>query len=143
MGTLLACAVPVRARPRDFLARQVLLDRVTNPTWAIVHDKSVVGGINIRLDFEHLRGELGYSIARPLWGQGLTTEAARAVLDAAFRVHNDLRRVRASADARNLASQRVMEKLGMQREALLRQDRLTRGELWDVVWFGIRGEWHG
>lgn len=126
----------------EFLARQVLLDRVVHPTWAITLDDSVVGGINIRFNFENLIGEMGYSIARGLWGRGLVTEAAKAVLDTAFATHSDLQRVRAMADARNLASQRVMEKIGMQREGLLRRNRLHRGELVDEVWFGVlREEW--
>lgn len=126
----------------EFLARQILLDRTDHPTWAIVHQGAVVGGVNIRFDFANLIGEMGYSIARGLWGNGLTTEAARAILDSAFEVHPDLRRVRAAADARNIGSIRVMEKIGMQREALLRKDRLLRGEPWDVVWCGIlREEW--
>lgn len=126
----------------EFLARQVLVDRAVNPAWAITLEGSVVGGINIRFNFEDLIGEMGYSIARGLWGRGLVTEAARAVLDTAFRTHLDLQRVRAMADARNLASHRVMEKIGMHREGLLRRNRLHRGELVDEVWFGVlREEW--
>jgi RimJ/RimL family protein N-acetyltransferase len=46
------------------------------------------------------------------------------------------------ADARNLASLRVMEKLGMVREGVLRQNRLVRGEFIDEVWCGVlRTEW--
>jgi ribosomal-protein-alanine N-acetyltransferase len=52
-------------------------------------------------------------------------------------------RVYATADARNIASRRVMEKLGMRLEATLRMHRLdARGELLDEVWYGLlREEW--
>jgi ribosomal-protein-alanine N-acetyltransferase len=46
------------------------------------------------------------------------------------------------ADARNIGSLRVMEKLGMVREGVLRQNRLVRGEFIDEVWCGmLRTEW--
>jgi hypothetical protein len=51
-------------------------------------------------------------------------------------------RVRATCDARNTQSIRVMEKLGMTREALLRSDRFFRGELTDEAICGLlRSEW--
>jgi [ribosomal protein S5]-alanine N-acetyltransferase len=85
---------------------------------------------------------MGYSLASSHWGQGLTTEAAQAVLDAAFVAYSDLKRIRAMADARNPGSLRVMEKIGMMREGTLRQNRSTRGESIDEVWCGIlRREW--
>jgi len=113
-------------------------------TWPIVAEQGVVGGINIRLDFQNRLGEMGWSIARPLWGRGLTTEAALAVIEAAFGTHPGLNRIRAMADARNLASHRVMEKIGMRREGTLRQNRITRAEPVDEAWFGVlRSEWDG
>jgi len=100
-----------------------------------------VGGINLSVDLGNQLGELGYSLAREHWGRGLTPEAARAVMDWGFRVF-DLEKVYARADARNVRSWRVMEQLGMQREALLRAHRLEQGERTDEVWYGLRrGEW--
>jgi ribosomal-protein-alanine N-acetyltransferase len=125
-----------------FLARQLLLDRVTHASWAVEYDSSVVGGINVRFDFGNALGELGYSIARVHWNKGICTEAARAVIDAAFLTHADLNRIHARADQRNTASQRVMEKLGMLKEGVLRLSRVERGEAFDEAWFGIlRSEW--
>lgn len=131
-----------RREAEEFVASQVLLDREQNPSWAIVLDGVVIGGINLRLDRENHVAELGYSVARQHWGKGLTTEAARAVIDAAFRADRDLNKVRAMADSRNVASQRVLEKAGMTREGVLRQNRLVRGEAVDEVWYGLlRSEW--
>lgn len=71
-------------------------------------------------------------------------EAARAVVDAAFSIHADLNRVCARADRENTASQRVMEKIGMTKEGVLRMSRIERGEAIDEVWFAIlRSEWEG
>jgi [ribosomal protein S5]-alanine N-acetyltransferase len=125
-----------------FVARQVLLDRAVHPSWAIILEGSNVGGINIRFSFEHAVGEMGWSLARELWNRGLMTEAAHAVMDVAFSTYSSLCRIRAMADARNLASHRVMEKLGMKHEGTLRQNRLVKREMIDEAWFGIlRSEW--
>jgi [ribosomal protein S5]-alanine N-acetyltransferase len=131
-----------RRHAAEFVARQILLNRVTHPAWAIVLEGSVVGGINLRLDFQNRLGELGYSIARAHWNRGYMTEAAKAVIHAAFSTHPDLNRLRAFTDARNGASQLVLEKLGMKKEGILRQNRIERGEPMDEAWFGmLRSEW--
>jgi RimJ/RimL family protein N-acetyltransferase len=140
----------LRALPRpyeledaeQFIARQILLDRVIHPAWAVVLEERVIGGINLRFNFDHRLAELGYSIARLEWGKGYCAEAARAVIDAAFRVHPDLNRVHARADAENTGSQRVMEKVGMTKEGVHRLSRVERGEAFNEAWFSIlREEW--
>ena len=55
--------------------------------------------------------ELAYRLARPTWGQGVATEAARALLEYAFCVVG-LPKVVAVTYPENRASQRVLEKLG-------------------------------
>lgn len=126
----------------EFIASQLRLDRETHPTWAIEQNERVIGGINIRFDFENHIGEMGYSVAQINWGRGLATEAAREVIDTAFSAYTNLNRIRAMADSRNVGSLRVMEKLGMVREGVLRQNRLFRDEFVDEVWCGVlRVEW--
>ena len=131
-----------RADAEKFVASQVLQDRKTQPSWAIEHAGSVIGAIYIEFDFDNRVGEMGYSIARCFWGKGLTTEAAGAVIDEAFSAYPDLNRIRATADERNVGSLRVMEKLGMVREGVLRQDQYMKGEFRNTVWCGLlRDEW--
>lgn len=126
----------------EFLENQIGLDRSVRVAWAIELDGAVIGGINLRLSPEDRLGELGFSIARPLWGQGITTEAACAVVAAAFNGIPTLNRMRAMADERNLASQQVLRKIGMTKEGVLRQNRFTKDELIDEAWFGLlREEW--
>lgn len=125
-----------------FIATQLLLEPESQQAWAIEHNGRVIGGINIRFDIENQVGEIGYSVARNYWGRGLVTEAARAIIDAAFLAQPELNRIRAMADARNAGSLRVMEKLGLVREGVLRQNRRVRGEFIDEVWCGLlRAEW--
>ena len=131
-----------RKNAEEFVARQVLLEREKHPSWAIEHNEVVIGGIDLTLDFENHVGELGYSVGRKYWGRGFATEATRAVIDTAFHAYKDLNRVRAMADSRNVGSLKVMEKIGMTREGVLRQNRLFRGECIDEVWYGLmRREW--
>ena len=128
----------------DFLAKQVLLDREIHPSWAIEMDGASCGGLNIRFFADHRVSEMGYAVARRLWGQGIATSASRIVIAAAFETYPQLERVSARADARNTGSIRVMEKVGMKREGLLRSARVCRGELLDEVIYGmLRSEWRG
>jgi RimJ/RimL family protein N-acetyltransferase len=130
------------ADARRFVAAQVLLDREQHPSWTTQHDGRSVGGVNIRFSCEFRIGEIGYSVARGFWGRGFATEAASAVIGHAFRAYPQLARVRATADPRNLASHRVLEKIGMSREGLLRQNKVIRGELLDETCYGmLRSEW--
>jgi ribosomal-protein-alanine N-acetyltransferase len=132
------------ADARRFIAAQVLDDRQERPSWAIEHGGRVVGGINLCFLCRFRIGELGYSVARACWGRGLATEAVRAIIDLSFESHPTLLRIQASADPRNVASVRVLEKLGMKREGLLRSNNFLRGQPVDEVWCGIlRSEWEG
>lgn len=133
-----------RPEVEEAVARQVVMDRVREPNWAIVLDGRVIGGVVLFIDFEHRSGELGYSVARRHWNRGLGTEAARSVLDAAFATHPELLRVWARTDPDNGASQRVLEKVGMLKEGVLRQGRVYGGEAFDEVYFSVlRSEWTG
>lgn len=86
---------------------------------------------------------LGYSLTQSAWGQGYATEAARAVLGWAFDAF-DLNRVQAETDTRNVASARVLEKLGFQREGTLREDCIVNGDVSDSWVYGLlRREWAG
>lgn len=127
-----------------WVAGQILADWETTPSWAIVHQDLVVGRIGLGIDSPNRRAVLWYALARPLWGQGLTTEVAHVVVDTAFKTHAELVRVYASADLLNLASQRVMQKIGMRQEAILRQHQCWRGRFIDDVYYSIlRDEWLG
>lgn len=137
--------VPVPYTEQDahkFIANQVLLDRKAHSSWVILRDRTVAGGLNLRMSSESRVAELGYSIERSYRGIGYATEAARAVISAAFQNLPGLIRVCAMADSRNAASIRVLEKLPMQREGVLRSNRFNRDEPVDEAWYGVlRAEW--
>lgn len=101
----------------------------------------LVGAIGLVLQPAHRRAEMGYWVGTPYWGQGYCTEAARAVLAYAFEVLA-LHRVWACHFARNPASGRVMQKIGMTREGRLREHLNRWGRFEDVETYGIlAAEW--
>ena len=100
----------------------------------------VIGSINLRLsDAENRTAEIGYCIHRAWWRQGIVHEASRALVDMAFNTLG-LHRVIATCDVRNTGSYGVMEKLGMRREALLRQDRQIKGAWRDTYLYAVLAE---
>jgi len=82
-------------------------------------DGLLLGGTGLEIETPH-RYCTGYVLARDAWGQGYATEALAAMLELAFS-RPEVRRVYALCDAEHVASARVMEKCGMQREGLLRR----------------------
>jgi RimJ/RimL family protein N-acetyltransferase len=90
---------------------------------------------------EHRQGEIGYLIHPDYHGQGYATEAARVALRLGFE-HFGMHRIVARCDARNEPSRRVMERLGMRREAHLRENELFKGEWSDeLVYAMLEWEW--
>jgi RimJ/RimL family protein N-acetyltransferase len=87
------------------------------------------------------QGEIGYVLNPEFQHQGFATEAARALLRFGFD-GLALHRIYARCDARNIASSRVMERLGMRREAFFREHTLVKGA-WDdeFVYAILDHEW--
>ena len=130
-----------RRDAEEFVARQVLAPWDTWPRFAIVLGANVVGGIGLSVDQTHEIAGLDYAIDREHWGKGLMPEAARAVIGWAFKEYR-IAKIYAWADARNAQSHRVMEKVGMTREGVLRSHRKGRETRVDQVYYGIlREEW--
>jgi RimJ/RimL family protein N-acetyltransferase len=90
---------------------------------------------------EHKTVEVGFSFDPRQQGQGYATEAARALVDWAFAA--GFHRVIGRLEARNAASARVLEKLGMRREAHLVENEWVKGE-WqsELVYAILEHEWH-
>jgi ribosomal-protein-alanine N-acetyltransferase len=87
--------------------------------WALLlkADGRFVGRCGMRYLDETTEIEVGYTLAREFWGQGFATEAARAVVRYALDVMKVSRLV-AVADPANVASIKVMKKLGMTFEGM-------------------------
>ncbi|WP_329787839.1 GNAT family protein [Lentzea sp. DG1S-22] len=85
------------------------------------------------------QGEIGYSLHPGFQGRGYATEAARKMLELGFE-HLGLHRIVAECDPRNEPSWRLMERLGMRREAHFRELEIFKGEWGDLFVYAVLEE---
>ena len=107
--------------------------------WAIAGrgDDRLIGGVTVfRIDRAQGRAEVGYALRSSAWGRGHAQEALRLALAYAFEALA-LRRIEADIDPRNLASCRLVERLGFLREGLLRERWCVAGERQDTALSGL------
>ncbi len=107
--------------------------------WGIVHkvEKKFIGTCGfVEWSMTHSRAEIGYALSRSYWGEGYMSEAVNAVIEFGFR-EMLLNRIEAKCKVSNIGSARVMEKVGMQLEGILRQHIFVKGEYWDLKIYSI------
>jgi [ribosomal protein S5]-alanine N-acetyltransferase len=85
---------------------------------------------------DNRRCELGYVLGSRHWGRGYVSEALVPVLDHAFGAL-DMNRIEADIDPRNIASQRVLEKLAFRREGFMPERWIVHGETADTAFYGL------
>lgn len=110
--------------------------------WGIVHkaEKKFIGTCGyVEWSMTHSRAEMGYAISRKYWNQGYMSEAVNAIMEFGFR-EMLLNRIQAKCKVSNIGSARVMEKVGMQLEGILRQQIFVKGEYWDLKIYSILRE---
>jgi RimJ/RimL family protein N-acetyltransferase len=102
----------------------------------------LIGDVQLNLvSREHRQGEIGYVFHPDHGGRGYATEAAEAMLRIGFE-EAGLHRVVGRLDGRNTASARVLERLGMRREAHFIENEVVKGEWTDeVVYAMLAREW--
>jgi len=133
------CALAIHQRSTQFVLeregdRIILAVTLLNGT--------VIGEVSLIWRSEEARqGELGWIFHPDYQGRGYASEASGRLIDLAFH-EADLHRVHARCDAQNAASWRLMERLGMRREAHFREHALFKGR-WDEEFYYaiLRREW--
>lgn len=134
---------PVPLAQRWILARIAWWAQRRGVTLAVTRrgqPRELLGSVSLRCSRDG-RAELGYWLGHEVWGQGYATEACEAVLELGFR---DLRldRIWAQVIVGNDASCRVLAKLGMTDEGIVRAHVRKGRRLHDVTMFGMsRTEW--
>lgn len=97
----------------------------------------VIGDVSI-FDIENSRmGSVGYRFDPEVWGNGYAPEALAAVVDFIF-THTELDRLHATADVRNIASNRVLEKCGFVREGTVRHGKMVSTYCDYHIWSMLR-----
>jgi RimJ/RimL family protein N-acetyltransferase len=105
-------------------------------------DHRLIGSCGLRTDKSAAtEGDIGFEISPELWGKGLATEAAQAIVRFGFD-ELKLHRVWSWCIAENVGSSKVLEKLGLQLEGRLREKDYFKGRWWDTLTYGIlEHEW--
>lgn len=86
---------------------------------------------------ERCKADIGYAIGVKYWGQGIATNAVKMAVTQVFKDLPHLLRLQAFTDVENKASQRVLEKVGFQKEGLLRKYTYIKGNLKDLVIYSL------
>jgi RimJ/RimL family protein N-acetyltransferase len=108
-------------------------------TFAVVWRQAgkVVGEAGLKLiSWENRQGEIGFVFNPDYHGRGLATEAAESLLMLGFDTIG-WHRIIGSCDARNHSSARLMERIGMRREAHFVHYRLVKGQWADELVYAI------
>lgn len=102
--------------------------------FAIEFEGEYVGNIGLhpQEDVYRKTAELGYFIGEPWWGRGIATRAVNLICEYGFR-ELDVIKIFSGVFAFNTASQRVLEKCGFEREAVLRNAVIKNGQICDEI----------
>jgi RimJ/RimL family protein N-acetyltransferase len=148
-----------REQVRDRIAQRIERGRpgATEPLLGLAVEElrtgRVVGDVMLRIEPCHSiartpspewEGTIGYALHPEVQGRGLAAEAAAELLVIGFR-DLGLRRITADAYADNIASNRVLRRIGMRLEATIRAKSLGKHGTWldDNTWALLREEWAG
>jgi ribosomal-protein-alanine N-acetyltransferase len=108
--------------------------------FCILFDQKPVGLIGLSDSLNKFRSaELWFKLSPEYWGKGFTTEAASILLEFGFK-EILLHRIEAGTATENLASIKVLEKIGMKREGIRRKILPIRGEWKDNFHYAILDE---
>ena len=134
----------VKAFVQQFIEQQKAQPRCKYQFALILQaENKLIGNCGIRLETaDSWEADIGYELAPSYWGYGYATEAAWALLAFGFDVLK-LHRIWAHCLATNIASARVLEKLGMKREGRLRENEWLKGVWHDTLLYAIlEDQWY-
>jgi len=92
--------------------------------------------LTVGTDVYRKNAEIAYFVAEPYWGKGIATRVVKLITAWGFR-RLDVVRIFAGVFSFNTASQRVLEKCGFVKEAVLKKAIFKNGRLWDEVRFAL------
>jgi RimJ/RimL family protein N-acetyltransferase len=103
-------------------------------------DQRLVGNCGIRRKPDNdWEADIGYELSPDCWEKGYATEAARSMVDFGFRELR-LQRITSWCIADNVASARVLDRLGFKREGRLRRNEFFKGRWWDTLLYALLAE---
>ena len=126
---------------KEFISAMLSADENETFAFAIMVDDMVIGSIGIfrQGNIHRQTAELGYYIAEEYWGKGIMTEAVKQICAYVF-AKSDIIRIYAEPFAYNIASCRVLEKVGFQYEGTLRSNAVKNGKVIDMEMYSLLKE---
>ena len=123
---------------KEFISAMLSADENETFAFAIMVDDKVVGSIGIfrQGNIHSQTAELGYYIAEEYWGKGIMTEVVKQICEYVFG-DSDIIRIYAEPFAYNIASCRVLEKVGFQYEGTLRSNAVKNGKVIDMKMYSL------
>jgi RimJ/RimL family protein N-acetyltransferase len=137
-----AAPYPLAAAQR-LIEQQAHLEGPTAGAWlqiAIALDGDLIGDVAVRLSDDGQIAKIGYTIAPAHQRRGFGAEAVGALVARLFAA--GVHRVEASLDARNVASARLLERVGFRHEGTAISAELADGEWCDVAYYASLGDEH-
>jgi len=116
----------------DYL--EFVYEQTPERSFAIEHDGEAIGGVGFQIgvDISRVSAEMGYWLSESFWGRGIATRVVQASSDWAFDYYQ-VTRVYAMVFSHNVASMRVLEKAGFEREGVMRRSAIKNGVILDQV----------
>ncbi|MBU9683545.1 GNAT family N-acetyltransferase [Burkholderia gladioli] len=137
------------AEALTFLAKQAELTPDADNCWLMFamelrESRGMIGEVGMYIESGSKQTcDIGWSLNRAFCGQGYATEAAKWLIEFAFRERR-LHRITSNASTQNTESIRLMERLGMRREGTTRESMLVHGVWHDEHRYAMLSrEWHG
>lgn len=126
---------------KEFISAMLSADENETFAFAITVNNMVIGSIGIfrQGNIHRQTAELGYYIAEEYWGKGIMTEAVKQICAYVF-AKSDIIRIYAEPFAYNIASCRVLEKVGFQYEGTLRSNAVKNGKVIDMKMYSLLKE---
>lgn len=123
---------------KEFISAMLSADESETFAFAITVDNMVIGSIGIfrQGNIHRQTAELGYYIAEEYWGKGIMTEAVKQICEYIF-AKSDIIRIYAEPFAYNIASCRVLEKVGFQYEGTLRNNAVKNSKVIDMKMYSL------
>lgn len=125
------CTAPHRSieTTQEWLRAMIASTPEESEDFIIEYEGNVVG----KVGFYRLP-EIGFILRRDLWGRGLVSEAASAVIEHVFQMR-DVEELQADVDPRNVASIRVLERLGFVETGRAERTYCIDGAWTDSIYF--------
>ena len=126
---------------KEFISAMLSADENETFAFAITVNNMVIGSIGIfrQGNIHRQTAELGYYIAEEYWGKGIMTEAVKQICEYIF-AKSDIIRIYAEPFAYNIASCRVLEKVGFQYEGTLRNNAVKNSKVIDMKMYSLLKE---